>query len=48
MNSERIAELEKQIAEMKNRIPPHSASPRMFEEIEELEEELENLKKSDG
>ncbi len=47
MNQQRIEELETRIAEMKSRIPPHSASPSMFEEIEELEEELGRLKVND-
>jgi hypothetical protein len=41
---ERIAELEKKIAEIRSRIPPHSIPPRMLEELEDLEEELEGLK----
>ncbi len=44
MNEEKIAELELMISEMKDRIPPHSIPPRMLEELEELEEELERLK----
>ncbi len=44
MNNERIAELERKIGEMRDRIPPHSVPPRMLEELEELEEELERLK----
>jgi len=41
---ERIEELEKKIAEIRSRIPPHSIPPRMLEELEDLEEELERLK----
>ena len=43
MNEERIEELKRNIEEMKNRIPPHSVPPRMLEELEEMEEELERL-----
>ena len=43
-NESDIEEIEKRIAELKNRIPPHSVPPRMLEELEELEEELDRLK----
>ena len=48
MNSKRIQELEKKIAEMRSRIPPHSVPPRMLEEIEELELELEREREGHG
>jgi hypothetical protein len=41
MSSERIKELEKQIAELKSQWPAHSVPPTMFQRLEELEEELE-------
>ncbi len=41
MNSERIEELEKQIAELKSRWPAHSVPPTMLQQLDELEEELE-------
>jgi len=47
MNEQRIEELEKRIDELRARIPPHSVPPRMLEELEDLEEELERLKKDD-
>jgi ATP phosphoribosyltransferase regulatory subunit HisZ len=47
MNSERIEELEKQIAELKRRWPAHSVPPPMLQQLDELEEELEReLKKA--
>ena len=45
MSSERIEELEEQIAELKSRWPAHSAPPTMFQQLEELEEELERERK---
>ncbi len=41
---ERIAELERLIEELKQRLPAHSVKPQMIRELEDLEEELENLK----
>ena len=47
MNSERSKELEKQIAELKSRWPAHSVPPTMFQQLDELEAELEReLKKA--
>jgi hypothetical protein len=41
MSSERIKELESQIAELKGRWPAHSVPPMMLQQLEDLEEELE-------
>ena len=41
MSSERIKELESQIAELKSRWPAHSVPPTMLQQLEDLEEELE-------
>lgn len=38
---ERIAELERQIAELEARLPQHSIPPAMLIQLEELEETLE-------
>jgi hypothetical protein len=47
MSSERIKELESQIAELKGRWPAHSVPPMMLQQLEDLEEELEKeLKKA--
>jgi len=47
MSSERMKELESQIAELKSRWPAHSAPPTMLQQLEDLEEELEEeLKKA--
>jgi hypothetical protein len=46
-SSQRIKELESQIAELKRRWPAHSVPPTMFQQLEELEEALEReLKKA--
>ena len=45
MNSERIDELEKQIAELKSRWAAHSVPPTMLQRLDELEEELERERK---
>ncbi|MFZ5643966.1 MAG: histidine kinase [Bacillota bacterium] len=42
--NKRITELERRIDEIKNRLPAHSVKPSMIEELEELEEELAQLK----
>jgi hypothetical protein len=43
--NKRIQELEEQINELKARWPAHSVQPSMLQQLEELEEELESLKK---
>jgi hypothetical protein len=43
-NDERIAQLKKQIAELEARLPKHSVPAAMIIELEDLEDELENLK----
>jgi hypothetical protein len=49
MTSERIKELQKQIAELEGRWPAHSVPPTMLQELEELEAELEaELKKANA
>jgi DNA-binding HxlR family transcriptional regulator len=44
MNTQRVDELEKRIAELRRRIPPHSIPPAMLQQLEELEEELERAR----
>lgn len=41
--TERIAELERRIADLRARLPRHSVPPAMLRELEDLEEELERL-----
>ena len=45
MSNDRIKELESEIADLKQRLPPHSVPPAMLWKLEELEEELEKAKK---
>ena len=45
MDSERIRELEKQIAELKQRWPAHSVPAAMLQQLDDLEEELEREQK---
>ena len=44
MSTDRIRGLEDKLAELKERIPPHSAPPSMLLQLEELEDELEKAK----
>jgi hypothetical protein len=41
MNKQRIAEIEAAIAELKSRWPAHSVPPHMWQQLEELEAQLE-------
>lgn len=47
MNTERIREIEEQIAELKARWPAHSVPPHMWQQLEELEEKLEQAKREE-
>ena len=40
MNNKRIQELKEKVADLKQRWPAHSVLPAMFQEFEDLEEEL--------
>jgi hypothetical protein len=48
MNNERIKEIEAAIAELKSRWPAHSVPPRMWQQLEDLEEQLEQAKGEAG
>ena len=48
MNEKRIHELEREIAELKQRLPAHSIPNHMMQRLIELEDDLEQLKKEDG
>ena len=45
MDIDRIKELEERLADLKGRWPAHTVPPSMWQELEELEEELEKAKK---
>jgi len=42
-----ISDLEKEIAELKSRLPAHSTKPSMIQQLEELEEKLEGAKRAE-
>ena len=45
MNTDKdVEEIEKAIADLKARWPAHSVPPKMWQELEELEEKLERAK----
>lgn len=45
MDIDRVKELEARLADLKGRWPAHSVPISMWQELEELEEELEKIKK---
>ena len=45
MGIDRIKDLEEKLADLKGRWPAHSVPPSMWQELEELEEELEKAKR---
>ena len=45
MNEEKIKEIEARIADLKARWPAHSVRPSMWQELEDLEEELSKANK---
>jgi len=40
-----VSDLEKEVAELRSRLPAHSAKPAMIQQLEELEEKLEKTKR---
>ncbi len=47
MNQEKIQEIEAKIADLKARWPAHSVKPAMWQELEDLEAQLEAARKED-
>jgi hypothetical protein len=48
MESERVKELEERIRDLKGRWPAHSVSPSLWQELEELEEELKEAQRAEA
>ena len=48
MDANKIKEIETKIADLKARWPPHSVPPSMWQQLEELETELEAAKKGNS
>jgi hypothetical protein len=45
VNEDKIKEIEAKIADLKARWPPHSVPPSLWQELEDLEAELETARK---
>jgi hypothetical protein len=48
MDTKKIEDIEKKIADLKARWPAHSVPPRMWQQLEELEEQLHQAKMKSG
>ena len=48
MSNDRVREIEEKIADLKARWPAHSVPPLMWQQLEELEDELEKAQKTKG
>ena len=48
LSENRTKEIEEKLADLKARWPAHSVPPSMWQQLEELEEELESAKKEAG
>lgn len=46
MSKDKVREIENKIADLKARWPAHSVPPSMWQQLEELEAELEKAKKA--
>jgi len=46
MTDNKVKEIEEKIADLKARWPPHSVPPSMWQQLEELEAELEEAKRA--
>jgi hypothetical protein len=44
MNADKVKEIEERIADLKARWPAHSVKPSMWQELEDLEEELKKAR----
>ncbi len=48
MSTDRVREIEEKIADLKARWPAHSVPAWMWQQLEELEDELEEAKRAKG
>ena len=48
MSENKVREIEEKIADLKARWPAHSVPPSMWQQLEELEAELEEAKRSES
>ena len=48
MDRDKVTEIEEQIADLKARWPAHSVPPSMWQQLEELEDELEKARRAEG
>jgi len=48
VNTDKVKEIEEKIAELKARWPAHSVPPRMWQQLEELEDLLEKAQQVEG
>ena len=48
MNNDRIKEVEDKIADLKAQWPAHSVPPSMWQELEQLEDELEKARETES
>ena len=47
MGEDKVREIEDKIADLKARWPAHSVPPSMWQQLEELEDELEKVKEAE-
>jgi hypothetical protein len=48
VKTDKVKEIEDKITDLKARWPAHSVPPSMWQQLEELEDELEKVKRSEG
>jgi len=48
VGKETVRELEEKITDLKARWPAHSVPPSMWQQLEELEDEMEKAKRAEG
>jgi len=48
VSSDKVREIEEKIADLKARWPAHSVPPSMWQQLEKLEDELEEVKRTEA